>query len=96
MTDVENGSIGSSFDDFLEEEGLAHEVTHIAVKKVLAEMLKAEMEKSGMSQSALALKMQTSRTQVRRLLDPENDSVTLNTMQRAAQIFGREVRIGLV
>lgn len=96
MNDEKQGEIGSSFDSFLAEEGLTHDVSRIAAKKLLAAMLAEEMRKHGVSRSEMARRMRTSRAQVQRLLDPENDSVTLNTMQRAALVVGRQVRIELV
>lgn len=93
---TEHGTIGSSFDEFLEGEGIASEVSELATKKILAAMIQTEMEKCGISRAAMAKRMHTSRAQVQRLLDPENDSVTLSTMQRAARVVGRQVRIELV
>ncbi|MCE0505222.1 helix-turn-helix domain-containing protein [Roseivivax sp. GX 12232] len=96
MTTQDRSGIGSTFQDFLEEEGIAHEVRGIATKKLLAAMLEAEMQKRGLNRSSMAREMQTSRAQIQRLLDPENDSVTLTTLQRAARILGKELRIELV
>jgi transcriptional regulator with XRE-family HTH domain len=50
----------------------------------------------GITKSALAKRMQTSRAQLDRLLDPENESVTLATLTRAAQAVGRQLRMELV
>ena len=94
--ETEHGTIGSSFDDFLEGDGIAADVSRMATKRVLSAILRAEMEKRGISRTDMARRMHTSRAQVQRLLDPDNDSVTLNTMQRAAQVLGRQVRIELV
>ena len=96
MTDIEKGKVGSSFDDFLEEEGIAEEVSQMATKKVLAALIKDRMEVCKISKADMARQMDTSRTQVDRLLDPENEGVTLKTIQRAAQILGRNVRLELV
>jgi len=96
MMTMENGTIGSSFDDFVEAEGITGEVSERATKKFLAAMILAEMSKHGISKAAMARRMQTSRAQVQRLLDPENESVTLSTMQRAAEVVGKQVRIELV
>ena len=76
--------VGQDFDEFLAEEGLAAEVEARAIKKVVVAML----AKSGMTQVELAAQLRTSRTQVRRLLDPENTSITLSTLQRAADAAG--------
>lgn len=78
--------IGSSFDDFLKEEGILAETTSVALKRVLAWKVAQAMEKKGLSKSEMARAMGTSRAALDRFLDPENTSVTLNTMERAAMI----------
>lgn len=90
------GRIGSSFDDFLKEEGIYEEVTAGAIKRVLARQLDALMEQQGMTKSELAKRMKTSRAQLDRLLDPTNESVTLGTLTRAAKAVGRNLRMELV
>ena len=90
------GRIGSSFDDFLKEDGIYEEVTARAIKRVIARQLDAPMRDQGLTKSALAKRMQTSRAQLDRLLDPENESVTLATLARAAQAVGRQLRMELV
>ena len=90
------GRIGSSFDDFLQEDGIYEEVTARAIKRVIARQLDALMRDQGLTKSALAKRMQTSRAQLDRLLDPENESVTLATLARAAQAVGRQLRMELV
>src|SRR5436853_2401244 len=90
------GRIGSSFDDFLKEEGIYEEVTARAIKRVIARQLDALMQEQGMSKTKLAKSMRTSRAQLDRLLDPENESVTLGTLTRAAQAVGRNLRMELV
>ena len=92
----EKGRIGSSFDDFLKEEGIYEEVTARAIKRVLARQLDALMEEQGLTKSELAKRMNTSRAQLDRLLDPENESVTLGTLTRAANAVGRRLRMELV
>lgn len=89
-------NIGSSFDDWLREEGTHEGVTAVAVKRVLARQVEAVMSESGLSKTEMARRMRTSRSQLDRLLDPENDSVTLTTLQKAATAIGREVRLELV
>ena len=81
--------IGQDFDAFLAEEGLAAEVEARAIKKVVVAML----VKSGMTQVELAAQLHTSRTQIRRLLDPENTSITLSTLQRAADATGHRLKL---
>jgi antitoxin HicB len=90
------GKIGSSFDDFLKEEGIYEEVTARAIKRVIARQLGALMQDQKLTKSALAKRMKTSRAQLDRLLDPENESVTLGTLTRAAQAVGRQLRMELV
>lgn len=90
------GRVGSSFDDFLKEEGIYEEVTARAIKRVLARQLDALMQDQKITKSALAKRMHTSRAQLDRLLDPENESVTLGTLARAAQAVGRQLRVELV
>ncbi len=91
-----NKHIGSSFDDFLEKEGLLEECTESAIKRVLAWQLKQEMKKKKLTKTALAKKMKTSRASLDRLLDPANESVTLQTMKKAASVLGRKLKLELV
>ena len=90
------GRIGPSFDDFLKDEGIYEEVTARAIKRVIARQLDALMAEQGLTKSELAKRMKTSRAQLDRLLDPENESVTLGTLTRAAQAVGRQLRMELV
>jgi len=90
------GRIGSSFDDFLKQEGIYEEVTARAIKRVLARQLGALMLDQQITKSTLAKRMRTSRAQLDRLLDPENESVTLGTLARAAHAVGRQLRMELV
>ena len=89
------GRIGSSFDDFLKEEGIYEEVSARAIKRVLARQIGALMQSEGVTKSELARRMQTSRAQLDRLLDPDNESVTLGTLTRAAHAVGRKLRFEL-
>jgi antitoxin HicB len=91
-----NPHLGSSFDSFLEQEGILEAVTARALKRVVARQLQALMKDQGLSKTSLADKMQTSRSQLDRLLDPENDSVTLDTLVRAAHAVGRRLHLELV
>ena len=90
------GPIGSSFDDFLKEAGIYEEVTARAIKRVLARQLDELMKREDISKTEMASRMHTSRAQLDRLLDPENESVTLGTLARAAQAVGRHLRMELV
>ena len=91
-----NPHIGESFDSFLKEEGIYESVQTTAVKRVLAMQLEEAMREQKLSKVEMARRMKTSRVQLDRLLDPDNDSVTLATLRRAAAIVGREVRLELV
>jgi antitoxin HicB len=85
-----------SLDDFLKEEGKLEEFQAVAVKEVLARQIAEAMRKSNLSRKGLAERMKTSRSQVSRLLDPKDGNVTLTTLQRAATIVGRKLRLELV
>ncbi len=91
-----NPYIGSSLDDLLEEDGILAEVTAIAIKRVLAWQVAQAMSSQGISKSQMAEQMGTSRTSLDRLLDPENTSVTLKTLERAATVLGKRLQIELV
>jgi len=87
--------IGSTLDDFLDEEGLLAEAEAVAVKRVVAYQLGEMMKSQGLSKTELARRMETSRASLERLLDPKNVSVTLLTLERAAQALGMRVKIEL-
>jgi predicted XRE-type DNA-binding protein len=91
-----NPYVGSSLDDLLEEDGVLAEVNAVALKRVLAWQVLQEMKKRGLSKSQMAAAMSTSRPSLDRLLDPSNTSITLRTMERAAAILGKRLRIELV
>lgn len=91
-----NPHIGSTFESWLDEEGIREEVTAAAIKAVIAHQLAAEMKKKRITKKRMAELMKTSRAQVDRLLDPENGSATIDSLQRAARIVGRELRMQLV
>lgn len=82
---------GSSFDDFLKEEGFREEVEAIAVKRVLAWQLSKAMKEQRKTKQAMARELQTSRSQLDRLLDPQNTTVSLETMTRAANVLGKRL-----
>jgi len=88
---MKNKHIGSSFDDFLKEEGIYEEATSHAIKRVIAWQLAEAMKAKNISKSEMARRMNTSRTQAERFLDPENDSVQLDTIQKAAAIVGKRL-----
>ena len=87
--------VGSSFDEFLAEEGLLSGAEATAVKGVIAYQLTQFMEDNELSKTAMARRMKTSRSALDRLLDPANPSVTLQTMDRAARALGKKLRIEL-
>ncbi len=92
----ENPRIGSSLDDFLAENGALAEVDAVALKRVLAWQVARAMEERSLSKSAMAREMRTSRSALDRLLDEENTSVTLHTLERAAKVLGKRLRLELV
>jgi antitoxin HicB len=85
--------IGSDFDSFLEEEGLLQEIEQAAIKRVLAMQIQRLMKEQKISKTKMAQAMVTSRASLNRLLDPENQSVTLQTMDRAARVLGKRLHI---
>ena len=87
--------MGTSIDDFLKDKGIFDEAQAQAVKEVVAWQLAEAMKKKKISKTRMAALLKTSRTQVDRLLDAKND-ITLSSLQRAAAIVGRRVRIELV
>ena len=84
---------GSTFDSFLEEEGIREEVEAVAIKRVLAWQLSQAMEEQQKTKREMARQLHTSRAQLDRLLDPQNVSVTLDTITRAARALGKRVII---
>jgi antitoxin HicB len=91
-----NKHIGSNFDDFLAEEGVLVETETVALKRVIAFQLEQEMARFGLSKTELANRMETSRSAVNRLLDPENHGVTLHTLERAASVLRKRLKLELV
>jgi hypothetical protein len=91
-----NKHIGSDFDDFLKEENILEETEAIASKRILAFELQQSMKEQHMTKTIMAKRMHTSRSAVERLFDPENESVTLSTLNRAASALGRRLRVELV
>jgi antitoxin HicB len=91
----QNRYLGSSFDEFLRSEGLYEEVTTLAWKRVLSWEVTEAMRMQGISKSEMAKRMGTSRSQLERLLDPDNPNVLLETVQKAAVAVGKQLTIGL-
>lgn len=88
--------LGSDFDDFLREEGLLEEANAVAAKRVLAYQIAEAMKQQELSKAAMARRMGTSRSSLDRLLDPQVPSVTLLTIEKAARVLGKAVRIQMV
>ena len=91
-----NKRIGSNFDDFLDKEGQLEGASAIAIKRVIAWKIAQTMKKQGVTKSALAERMKTSRSQVNRLLDENDPALTLETLSRAASALGRRIRLELL
>ncbi len=92
---MKNKHLGSSFDDFLEEDGLRAKTEATAIKRVIAYQIEMEMKRAKLTKSAMAEKMRTSRSALDRLLDPANASITLQTLERAALALGKNLKIKL-
>jgi antitoxin HicB len=86
----------STLDDFLKDQGKLEEFQATAIKEVLAWQILEAMKAKNISRKGLAEKMKTSRSQISRLLDPKDGNVTLTTLQRAAKMVGRSLRLELV
>jgi len=93
---LNKNALGSSFDDFLEEENLLAESDAIAIKRVIAFEVKKSMEEEHITQTEMAKRMGTSRSSLTRLLDPFNDSITLATIENAMAAIGKRVKIQIV
>lgn len=93
---TKNPYIGSSLDDLFEEDGTLEEINSIATKRVIAWQIGDAMNKKNLNKTAMAEKMGTSRSSLDRLLDPNNTSVTLETVERAAKAVGKRVKFELV
>ena len=92
---MKNKYIGSNFDEFLQEEGFLAETEAVAIKRVIAHQIDREMAERHISKSALARMMRTSRSSLDRLLDPENPSVTLLTLESVAFALGKRLKVQL-
>ena len=96
MSKKKNPSRGSTFKDYLKDEGAHEETTSAAVKRVLTWQLEQAMKKEQLSKNQMAKKMKTSRSQLDRILDPDNSKIQLDTIMKAAAVLGREVRLEIV
>ena len=84
-----------TFDDFLSSQNMLDDAEEVAIKRVLAWQIAEAMKTQGITKTAMAQRMHTDRRQLDRLLDPENPSVTLSTLRRAANAVGRTLRVEL-
>jgi len=87
--------IGSKFDDFLKEENLLEQVQAAAIKRVIAHQITEEMKRNKLTKTEMANRMKTSRAALERLLDPDNTSITLITLERAAAVLGKKLKVEL-
>ena len=92
---MKNKYLGSDFDDFLKEQNMLSVAGAVAVQRMLSFQIEKERRRKGLTKVEMAIKMRTSRTAVDRLLDPENVSVTLNTLEKAAFVLGKKLSIRL-
>ena len=88
--------LGDTLDSFLEEEGLLAEAEAIAIKRVIAYQISLLMDEQDLSKAEMARRMQTSRAAVSRLVDPNNESATLSTLEKAAFALGKRLQVALV
>jgi antitoxin HicB len=86
----------ATLDDFLDEEGIREEVSLRAVKSVIALQLQQAMKDQNLTRAAMAARMDTSRAQLNRVLDPDASNVTLDTLSRAARVLGHSLKVELV
>ena len=90
-----NKHLGSDFDGFLKEEGIFRDAEGVAIKRVISFQIEKEMSKKKISKLEMAHKMKTSRSSLNRLLDPSNGAVTLQTLEKAATVLGKRLKIKL-
>ena len=84
-----------TFDQFLADQGMLEDAEEVAIKRVVAWQIAEAMKAQGLTKTAMAARMRTDRRQLDRLLDPNNPSVTLSTLRRAASAVGRKLRVEL-
>lgn len=93
---MKHKNVGSNFDDFLKDEGLLADTEAAAIKRVIAFQVETLMKESKISKTSMAKQMNTSRSSLDRLLDPTNTSITLQTLERAAHVIGKRLKIEFV
>ena len=94
-TEKRNPRHGSSVDDFFAADGLLEEIEAAAIKRVIALELQLELDRKQMTKTELARRLDTSRSQLDRILDPSNESITLNTLMKAAALLGKRLHVSL-
>ena len=87
--------LGSAFEDFLAEDGILEQCRATAIKFKIAHELEQAMSQRHLSKGEIARQLKTSRTGVDRLLDPENTSITLNTIAKVARLLGKRIEFSL-
>lgn len=92
---TDNPHCGSSLESFLVEEGILEDADNASIKRVIAWQIRQEMAKRKITKTSMARLMDTSRTQLDRLLNPNDGNVTINTIERAATVIGRKLRLEL-
>ncbi|QKG28724.1 MULTISPECIES: XRE family transcriptional regulator [unclassified Campylobacter] len=93
---MKNKHIGSSFEEFLKEDGIYEEVLDTAIKRVIAYQIQEEMKTQKITKTKMAQLMKTSRSVVDRMLSPTNSSLTLNTLVSAANVLGKKLSIAII
>ena len=93
---IDSRHIGSTLEDFLREENCLEEARATAIKRVLAWQIEQAMQAQQLTKTEMARRMHTSRSQLDRLLDPNNDKVLLQTVQRAAAAVGKQLNVELI
>jgi len=91
----DNPHRGSSLESFHVEEGILEDADNASIKRVIAWQIRQEMAKRQITKTSMARLMDTSRTQLDRLLNPDDGNVTINTIERAATVIGRKLRLEL-
>lgn len=94
-TEKRNPFLGSSVDDFFAADGLLEEIEAAAIKRVIALGLQLELDRKQMTKTELARRLDTSRSQLDRILDPSNESITLNTLMKGAALLGKRLHVSL-
>ena len=93
---MKNKHIGTDFSDFLKEDGIYEETNDIAIKRVIAYQLEQEMKVQNITKTKMAEMMNTSRAVVNRLLNPDNSSLTLSTLESATHALGKRLNISII